>query len=342
MSSAPLRRHLRPAVLSDGRDLPREARAEIVALSGARPLRFAAELAWAWTVVALAIGFAVGADHWAASLGAILLVGTRQVVLALLLHEQVHRLGWRGRWGDTGVNLLCAYPLLATTVEDYSEVHLRHHKHFMSERDPDFLRKAGPDWTLPLAPLRAARILLRDLTGLNTLALIRGKTAPEGIEFKRPQPTPRWVRPVYLLAIAAAVTLLGVWPEFLLYWVLPILTVTQLGVRWIAVLEHEYNHEGASVAEVTPLVRMKPWQRLLVPDLNFALHVYHHQHPGVSFAQLPAVHGIYVREGRVDEGAVFDGAGSYLRFLFSGVHPDQAARGAVEPGAERLGQRVGG
>jgi fatty acid desaturase len=323
-SVSPRSIHLRPAVLSDGRDLSRDARAEILARSGARPGRFALELAWAWTVVALAIGFAVWADHWAASLLAIFLVGTRQVVLALLLHEQVHRLGWRGRWGDTWVNLLCTYPLLATTVEDYSEVHLRHHKHFMSARDPDFLRKAGPDWAVPLAPRRALRMLVRDLTGLNTLALIRGKTAPQGIEFKRPRPTPRWVRPVYLLSVAAAVTALGIWPEFLLYWVLPILTVTQLGVRWIAVLEHEYNHEGASVAEVTPLVRMKPWQRWLLPDLNFALHVYHHQHPGVSFSQLPAVHAVYLREGRVDESAVFDGAGAYLRFVLSGVHQHQA------------------
>jgi len=79
--------------------------------------------------------------------------------------------------------------------------------------------------------------------------------------------------------------------------------------------EHKYNVEGATVHEVTPIIRLKWWQKILLPDYNFAMHVYHHMHPGVSFANLPNVHAIYQSEGLVDESAVFHGQGSYLRYL---------------------------
>jgi fatty acid desaturase len=306
---------LRPAVRSDGRDLSPGARTAVQQLAGARPWRWTFELVKTWAIIITAVAGALAIDHWLATVLAVLIVGTRQMVLGLLLHEQVHRLGLRFKWGDTVANLLAVYPLLATTVEDYSEVHLRHHRHFMTERDPDFLRKRGAEWEFPMPLTRIMKIVASDLTGLNTVKLIKGKTAPKGVEFKRPMPTPRWVRPVYFAGIAGVVTWLGAWPVVLIYWVLPVLSVTQLLVRWIAVLEHEYGHEGAGTHQVTPLVRMTWWQRLLIPDLNFALHVYHHNHAAVSCWALPEVHGIYQRDGKVDESAVFEGAGAYLRWL---------------------------
>lgn len=306
---------LRPAVLSTGRDLSDQATREIQSLAGARPWRWCAELLKTWALIAASIWLAVVANHWAVSLLTVLVVASRQMVLGLLLHEQVHRLALKGRWGDLLANVLAVYPLLATTVEDYAEVHLRHHRHFMTERDPDFVRKNGPEWQFPMPLRKLLKIIATDLLGLNTIKLIRGKTAPAGAEFRRPHPTPKWVRPAYLLAVAGLITWVGAWPEFLLYWVLPVLSVTQLFVRWIAVLEHEYGHEGASVGEVTPLVRMPWWQRALLPDLHFAMHAYHHNHAAVSCWNLPRVHAVYQREGKVDEAAVFNGAGAYLRWL---------------------------
>lgn len=312
-------RLLVPAVLSDGRDLAAAAKREILGLSGARPGRWLLELAATWGVVVLAVTLALAANHWAATIAALVVVATRQIVLGLLMHEQVHRLGLRGRWGDTLANLLAVFPLMATTVEDYAEVHLRHHRHFMTARDPDFMRKQGAEWTFPMSLGYFVRVLAWDLSGLNTLRMIRGKTAPAGPpEFKRPNPTPRWTRPLYFTLAALAITLLDGWGVVLLYWVLPLLTVTQVLLRWIAVLEHEYNHMDASVEDVTPLVCLPWWQRILLPDLNFALHVYHHNHPGISFSQLPRVHEIYRREGKIREEAVFRGAGAYLRFLLGG------------------------
>jgi fatty acid desaturase len=313
---------LRPAVLAGPDKLSPAARAEIQTLSGARPLRFFSELLLNWAIVAVAIGVAVQVDGVLVTLLAICVVATRQMVFGLLLHEQVHRLGLRGKYADWLVNALAVYPLFATTVENYAKVHLMHHKYFMTRRDPDFVRKAGPEWEFPACWRIVALTVLRDLTGMNTIKLIKGKTAGANAdEFLRRNPSPLWFRIGYYSVLAAVLTYVQGWTVFLIYWVAPILTITQLLVRWIAVCEHKYNQENGDLLLTTPLLRLKPWQRVLLPDLNFAMHVYHHAHAGVSFSNLPRVHAIYQREGLVDESAVFDGQGAYLKYLFKRARP---------------------
>jgi fatty acid desaturase len=306
---------LRPAVLADASELPLDAKREIMVLSGARPIRFAAELVLTWATIAALMAAGVYVDHWAVTLLCIFLVGTRQIALGLLLHEQVHRLGWRSKYADWLINVFAVYPLFVTTVEDYAKVHLSHHKYCFTKDDPDFLRKAGEEWTFPKPLAQLLAIALRDLTAMNLLRLIRGKTAHATTEFARRNPSPKWLRIGFFIAAAAVLTLVGGWKIFLLYWVVPAMTVTQLLVRWIAVSEHQYNIENGSIHETTPLIELTWWQRLIMPDLNFGYHAYHHMHPGVSFSNLPKVHAIYKREGLVDETAIFHGQWAYLKHL---------------------------
>lgn len=308
---------LRPAVLAEASALPPAARREIMEMSGARPARFAAELLFTWASIAAFIAAGVYFDHIAVTLVCIFLIGTRQMALALLLHEQVHRLGMRSKYADWFINAFVGYPLFVTTVEDYAKVHLSHHKYCFTQDDPDFLRKAGDEWTFPKSAGQLLMIALKDLTGMNLIRLIRGKTAPKTGEFERRNPSPKWLRYAFFAVVAAVLTAIGGWTTFLIYWVIPAVTVSQLMIRWIAVCEHEYNIENGTIHETTPLIQLNWWQRALMPDLNFGLHAYHHMHPGVSFANLPKVHEIYKREGLVDESAIFHGQGAYLRHLLA-------------------------
>jgi len=306
---------LRPAVLADAKALSSDAKREIMALSGARPARFAAELVFTWASIAAFITTGVYFDSIAVTLFCIFLIGTRQMALALLLHEQVHRLGMRSKYADWIINVVAVYPLFVTTVEDYAKVHLSHHKYCFTKDDPDFLRKSGEEWTFPKSVGQLLAIVVRDITAMNLIRLIKGKTAVATTEFTRRNPSPKWLRIAFFVAAATLLTLIGGWMIFLVYWVIPAMTVTQLIVRWIAVCEHQYNVENGTIHETTPLIQLKWWQRLLTPDLNFGLHAYHHMHPGVSFSNLPKVHEIYCREGLVDESAIFKGQGAYLKHL---------------------------
>lgn len=307
---------LPPALRADRDSLPQPVLAEIHALNGARPLPFTLHLLGAWVVIAIAIGFAVHVDTLWASALAIIVVATRHNVLGLLVHDQAHLLGYRGRWGDLLVNLFAAYPLLILSVEGYARVHLAHHRDYFSDRDPDFLRKSGEDWSFPKSLADTARLFLSDVSGINTLKLIRGKNKPVAdLAFARRNPTPSWVRPLFFIVTATLLTYYGAWGIFLVYWILPILTVTQLIVRWGAICEHKYNLPGASVLESTPLIVLSWWERFLLPNLNFALHPYHHLFPGVSFSNLPRVHEIYAREGLLHQQNIFQGYAAYFRFI---------------------------
>ncbi len=305
-----------PAVLGDKNALSKQARTEIAELTGRAPVAFLVQAALAWLVIIAAIAWAAAAQNIWVSLLVIFIVATRQNILGLLVHEQAHCLGFKARRGDLLVNLIAAYPLLVLTVEGYAQVHLSHHRFFFTDRDPDFLRKSGPEWSSPMPGRTLARLLLTDILGINLWKLIRGKKPLGDTEtFKRPSPTPAWIRLTYYAFFAVLFTLTGTWDLFLLYWLLPLVTVFQAIVRWGAICEHKYNLAGAGIAESSPIIVQRWWEKLLLPNLNFTLHPYHHYFPGIPFSRLPKVHALFEREGLIDERHVFHGYLSYLRYL---------------------------
>lgn len=308
----------------DRHKLSENARAKARQLTGPRPAYFFGQLVLAWIVIIGAIAWAAHTNNLWANLLAIFIIATRQNVLALLVHEQAHCLGFKPRFGDFLTNLFAAYPLLFLTVEGYAKVHLRHHKYFFTDQDPDHIRKSGPDWATPMTIGKLARLLAADMLGLNVFKLIKGKRMPKGAapEFSR-KSYPAW-RLAFVIEAAAVFTLTGSWHVFLLYWLLPLLTVFQAIVRWGALAEHQYNLPGASVTEATPVIIPTWFDRIVLPNLNFSMHVYHHYFPGVSAGNLPKLHEIYLQEDLVNETALFHGNRAYLRFLL-GMGKPQAS-----------------
>jgi len=314
-------------VLGDRQSLSPAVRSEIMALAGPRPRPFILTALYAWAVIIGVIWWAVAAQSVWVSLFAIVIVATRQNMFALLVHDQAHCLGFPARPGDLIANLLAGYPLLLLTVEGYAQVHLSHHKYFFTEKDPDFLRKSGPEWTFPMSGRRLSKLLLTDILGLNVLRLIKGKKL-QGEAFKRPHPTPKWVRLGFYACLASILTVTHTWGVFLLYWIVPLLTVFQVIVRWGAICEHKYNLLNASIAETSPIIVPRWWEKLLLPNLNFTLHPYHHFFPGVSFSLLPKVHAIFCREGLIDDSRVFHGYAAYLKYIIRTSTPAAAVPAA--------------
>jgi fatty acid desaturase len=304
-----------PIPLAIERDaIPSDLKRAVQALYGARPFEFTVTLILAWLVIFAAIAAAQRIDTWWATLLAVIVIATRMNILGLLVHDQAHMSGYRNRFGDLLVNLFCAYPLILLTVEGYAQVHLAHHRDYFTKDDPDHLRKSGAEWAFPKTIGELLKIALRDITGLNAIDLARGKRVAKGGErFKRRGINPKWARPLFLVSVLAILITTGTWKLALLYWLLPLLTVMQLIVRWGALCEHEYNREGASVIETTPLIEQKWWERILLPNLNFTLHIYHHYFPAVAFSSLPKVHRMFKEAGLVNEDAIFHGYGDYLR-----------------------------
>src|SRR5690606_38683012 len=128
--------YLLPALSGDKTSLSEQAREEIQALSGAKPKEFLLQAAGAWGVIIAIIILALYTDSIEITLLSIVVIGTRFNIFGLLVHDQAHSLGLRGKYGDSIANILVAYPL-GITVEDYANVHLSHHKFFLTQNDQD-------------------------------------------------------------------------------------------------------------------------------------------------------------------------------------------------------------
>ncbi len=307
---------LPPALTAGPEALPSAAREKIRKLTGPEPGAFIKQALGAWTTIILSIWAATLAQNIFVSLLTIFIVASRQNVLGLLVHEQSHCLLGKAKFGDPIANFLCAYPLLVLTVENYSQVHLRHHRYFFSiQEDPDIQRKTGTEWTFPMKPSQLAKIFLKDLTGINIINLVKGKKLDkQDGKFQRPNILPSWSKWIYYGVFAAFFSMMGIWDIVLLYWILPLLTVFQVFVRWGAICEHQYIPE-ASVIDTSPIILPKWWEKLLMPNLNFSLHPYHHFFPGIAHNHLPEVHEIFNQEGLVNNRNVFYGNLEYLKFL---------------------------
>lgn len=308
------------ALLGDRSNLSDKARLDILNLNGACPLAFLGQAFRAWAVIIGMIAFASYMDNLLISLVAVIIIATRFNIFALLVHEQVHFLGLRGRYGDAIADLIVAYPLLGVTIKSYAKVHLSHHKFYFTDKDPDHLRKSGVDWTFPMSSTHLAKLILSDIVGLSFIKLLRGKHHENTKLFYRPHPSPQWLRYLFYLATAGLLTYTGTWNIFVMYWAIPLLTVFPLIVRLGAISEHVYNMPGASVIESSPLIIQKWWEKLLLPNLNFTFHAYHHFYPGIAWLNLPRVHDIFKREKLVSEPNVFYGYWSYLKYLQSSQH----------------------
>jgi fatty acid desaturase len=311
---------LLPALSGDHRQLSPEGRRAVHELMRPSPWAFLYQLGLAWLCIGGAIWLAESLQSIWATLLAIFFIGTRQNILALLMHEQCHKIPFGSRrWADYLGNCGCAFPLLLS-VEGYRRLHLAHHQCYFTERDPDYRRKQGKQWTFPQEASELFRTFVIDFTGINFLKMLKGKRLPEPAA--RPKPLwSRLIRPAYYLAWAALFTWAGLWGVFFLYWLVPLLTVLQVIVRWGAICEHKYNLVNPTLVESTPIIEPRWWERLLLPNLNFTLHVYHHWYPAVAHSRLPRVHAIFRREGLVREENIFKGYVAYLRFLLKRPEP---------------------
>jgi fatty acid desaturase len=304
------------AICEDRRRLSPKATNEILKLMRPAPHLFIVQAAWAWMVIVSAFLVAEYFRSIPLTIIAIYVIGTRQIVLGLLVHEQIHSVGFKSAAGTLFANITAGYPLLMS-VETFRGVHLEHHRHFFTDRDPDYLRKQGKEWTFPQQGRELLKSFLRDATGLSLLKFLKSKHAAKDAETTYGgSGTPR-VRVAYYIVIAALLTATHHWTLFLLYWFVPLLTVFQVLVRWNAICEHKYDLVAPSVAESTPLICLKWWERILLPNLNFTYHTYHHYYPGVPSYWLPRIHEIYCKEGLVREEHVFHGYYEYLKFLLA-------------------------
>jgi fatty acid desaturase len=118
-------------------------------------------IAHAWAVIFGAMAFVAVFPNPLTCVLAVMLIGSRQLGLAILMHEGAHRCFSRNESRNMALSQwLCAYPIFADT-QAYRRYHLQHHAHTQQEDDPDLVLSAP----FPITPASYRRKFLRDIAG---------------------------------------------------------------------------------------------------------------------------------------------------------------------------------
>lgn len=268
-----------------------------------------------WGVIALAVAAGV---LWPVLIPlCVMIIGTRQLGLAILMHEAAHgALSPNQKLNDFLGHWLCAVPVGAA-LSAYRPYHLNHHKYAQNAEDPDLVLSAP----FPVTPASLRRKIIRDLTG-QTFFKQRILFAFKAFSSRRDEDlaegavvTGRSIAPFLLvnLALLAGLTLLGVWWAWFALWLLPMATWFPMVTRLRNIAEHACVEGSATDPfRAARTTKASWWERAFIAPYHVHFHAEHHLFMHVPCWQLPALH----RAVRAKpQGARMEVADGYLEVL---------------------------
>jgi len=264
---------------------------------------------------------------WQPSIWTILLalwiIGTRQLGLAVVMHESAHRTLFKSRaLNDFVGNWLAAYPIYLS-ADMYRAHHLDHHAKTWTEGDPD-LPLATP---FPVSKASMARKVARDLLGvtglkqlIGTTVLVfrvcRGRTVDAGtlpLRLER-EPAIRMVIGTILTNALLFALLYAVGhPWLYLLWAGAWLTTNKLVARIRAIAEHAVVPDPTDPMGQTRTVRAGWLERLFIAPNLVQYHLEHHLLMTVPHYNLPRFHRMLEERGLLEDACIADSYAEVFR-----------------------------
>ncbi|MEM9620274.1 MAG: fatty acid desaturase family protein [Pseudomonadota bacterium] len=254
-------------------------------------VRSDARAAWMFAVNGLIIAGAFAmAVLWPNPLtlvAAVLLLGGRQLGLAVVYHDCSHGVFFRTRWLNDFVGHWIAGGLLNTSMYAYRNYHLKHHRFAGTMEDPD-MPLAN---TYPTTRESLKRKFWRDITGQTGFKTVLGQLAR--VRLRRNAP--------FLLShvcLFTALWLAGAAWAYALWWVAHIFV-------YFAILRLRFISEhGVAIDRLSPDARdntsttvLSWWERLLIGPNYVNFHLEHHLSAAVPCYRLSRLHHLLAQRG---------------------------------------------
>lgn len=279
-------------------------------------------VAHCWGTIALAVVLFALWPNPLTFLVAVLVIGSRQLGLAILMHEAAHNALFRSRaLNEFAGEWLCGRPILAELAA-YRHYHLTHHRFTQTDKDPDLVLSEK----FPTTRASLIRKFVRDLTGQTGYKQLKGqivmslrlagdddavKAATQDFAqaFKARE---IWKSIPVFLGVMVLMGALGEWWYGLAFWLLPYLTWYQLVLRIRNIAEH-----GATERSDNPLQNVRttlagPLERLLVAPYWVNYHLEHHMVMHVPCWRLKRMHEMLMAKGLAGQMRVAPGYGAAL------------------------------
>lgn len=262
----------------------------ITAVSGARGIWLVAHC---WLVIFAIIALAT---WWGNPLGwllAIVLIGGRQLGLAILMHDAAHGLLHPDRKVNNFLGQWLTGSAAGTDLLAYRTYHLTHHKFTQQAEDPD-LSLSQP---FPTSAASMRRKIIRDLTGQ---VFFKQRTAQAKMAIQSLNPGAKeqniFIGKAFLRFLAVQLVLLALslaiygWTPFLL-WFVAMATTFQLFLRIRNIAEHACTTTGSEDPFTHARTTYANWfERFTVAPYWVNYHSEHHLFMGVPCYHLPKAH----------------------------------------------------
>jgi len=249
---------------------------------------------------------------------AIMLTGSRQLGIAILMHEAAHgALHPNRRVNDFLGHWLCAAPVGAS-LSAYRRYHLNHHKYVQQPEDPDL----GLSAHFPITKESLKRKIFRDLTGqtflrqrLQGLALLNFKSlktaqqpiTDDHIEDARQQQSNilsnrKAFRDHALINILLliALTLIGFWWLYPVVWLLALATWFPLVTRIRNIAEHACVPNTDDPLGHARTTHANWLERVFIAPYFVNYHSEHHAFMHLPCYRLPKAHKMLKERGYED------------------------------------------
>ncbi len=259
-----------------------------------------------WGVIALALALFSYAPNALTFALAFAVIGSRQLGLAILMHEAAHVAMFKTRALNEFVGeWLCGRPIMADLFE-YRRYHLKHHRFTQTDQDPD-LKLSAP---FPTTKASMQRKLIRDITGQTgfkqrsqqiMFALkMAGEVedGPNAEELAQAFSGSVIGRAVIANAVIFVIMwILGAWWWWFAFWALPLLTWFQLVLRVRNIAEHGVVEKGDDPLRNVRTTKAGPLMRLFLAPYYVNYHLEHHLVMHVPCHRLPKMHALMLARG---------------------------------------------
>lgn len=291
------------------------SREEIRDLVEVRDLRAWISILVDWGLVGASFALAAAWPNPLTIVAAIAVIGSRQLGLAILMHDAAHRALLKNRaLNDWVGNWLCAYPVW-NDVHPYRKYHLQHHAKTWTDEDPD-LELANP---FPITRASLKRKIWRDLSGQTGwkrfLAILNRDLGRSRGRARRDFGAGLQALHGVLITNAVLLGVLALFghPALYLLWVVSWLTTYSLVMRIRSIAEHAMVPDTRDEMKNTRTTLARWWERLLIAPNRVNFHLEHHLLMTVPHYNLPRLHRMLRSRGVLEAACVTEGYWGVLK-----------------------------